>query len=836
MKIIKNMYLQLFLIFFASMIYAETTNIHIPFIKNNNLYPKNIFYFTKTYNGNVFIDKKGEIIYSVNSVRFVEKFNIKNINVKSVEKSNVKVNFLYGNNANNWREGMETDRIIRLNDNNSNIEVLLKSRNNNIEKIFMLKPGVSLKKCRASFSKDSELHINASGELTVLKYNEELKFSKPVAYQYINGNKVFYPCSYILTGDYGYGFDVNGYNENLPLFIDPLISSVYIGGTEDDVANDIVIDNNGYIYITGSTLSSYFPVTKYSADKSINGGKDVFVCKLDSNLQLISATFLGGAGNDTGNSIAVDKSNNIYIIGETFSSNFPVIPGNVQTVFKGVSDAFIIKLDSSLSSVLSSTFLGGGYEDIGEDIVIDSDGAILVTGETDSTDFPVSATAPNSVSNGYRDIFVAKLNDSLTILSGSTFVGGEFEDYAGGIATDSENNIYVAASNVKESGYEDLSIYKFNSALTSLVSEKNISGKYDDVPTDIIIDKNDNIFVTGYTQSGDFPVTSTAFDTSFNGGAFDKDGFILKTNKNLSILYSTFFGGNNDDVPSKAVLGIDGGIYVTGHTKSGDFPVDTIGYDTTINGYNDIFIIEFADNLASIEASTFIGGNLDDFGTGIIADKTGNVFITGYSESNNFPVTNQSTEKGNDDVIISKLTSNLSFSVLPDGQVFTLVFASSGEWKLCSVPLNSELSVTKFSNAKTVWKWDANDKSWKIWSPVDSIKNLISQYGMKTFNTLVPGEGFWINSNNNLSFYLSGNNYGLENASVVSGWNLLGTGKDISVSEITTKDSSVKSVWKWSNGAWKIWSPVDSIKNLISQYSIDTFTTIEQGVGFWVNK
>ena len=818
----------------SSLLFSQSA-LNVPFVKNSGILNDNVSFFIKTYAGNVLILNTSEIIYKLKSAEFSEKFDLESVDVEGVEQNLCKINLLYSADKKKWHTGITTFNSLQLNSASAPVHILLRAESKNFEKIFKFKKNFPLETFSISLKNIDSLSVD-NGELIIFKNGNEVKFSKPLAYQFIDGEKVFYEAEYTVAGKTSYTFHVKGYDKSLPLFIDPLLVSVYIGGTEEDIANDITSDSNGNIYITGSTLSSYFPTGKYGADKTINGAKDVFVCKLDKNLQILSATFIGGTKNDIANSIAVDKNGNVFVTGETFSSDFPVVYGAVKPSFSGVSDAFVVKLNSSLTSFLAGTFLGGSYEDIGKSIYINSNGCVIVGGETDSSDFfPVASNGYDTIPNGYRDIFAVKLNSELSLIGGATFLGEEYEDYMGGIAVDSNDNIYVAGANVKKNGYEDFTIYKLSSDLSQLKISKSFSGKYDDFPTDIKIN-NENVFVAGFTQSNDFSVTSGSFDSLFNGGAFDKDGFLLKTDLELNLLASTFIGGNSYDIVNKICFGADGGIYVTGVTKSSNFPVIAGAYDESINGYKDIFISKFSPDLKNLSASTFLGGGLDDFGNSVTVDMEGNVYVTGFSESNNFPVTGSDVYKGNDDVVVAKLTSNLSLSVMPDGQFFNLSFSSSGEWKLCSLPLDTSLNVEKFSSVKTVWKWKTNEKAWEIWSPLESLKNLVSQYGMSTFSFLEPGEGFWINSDKDVSYYLSGIDYGVEKFTITSGWNLAGAGKTINVAELYAKEPNIKTVWVWNNGSWKIWSPDDSINSLVSQYGMATFSLIEKGQGFWINR
>ncbi len=160
-------------------------------------------------------------------------------------------------------------------------------------------------------------------------------------------------------------------------------------------------------------------------------------------------------------------------------------------------------------------------------------------------------------------------------------------------------------------------------------------------------------------------------------------------------------------------------------------------------------------------------------------------------------------------------------------------------WNLTSLPVDSgspeNVSIFYNDNISTVWKWSGN--SWKIWSPIQQIKDLITQYGITQITTLEKGEGFWVNAKGSATINItSGNEYGIDILSPSTGWNLLGTGKNTELSEIESVFSNIKTVWEWSGNSWKIWSPIQQIKNFITQYGITQITTLKKGEGFWVNK
>ena len=411
-----------------------------------------------------------------------------------------------------------------------------------------------------------------------------------------------------------YGFRVASYDKTKELIIDPLLASTYLGGSSYDYAYGIALDSSGNVYVAGDTESSDFPMAIGIYDTSYNGSSDVFVSKLDSELtNLLTFTYLGGSNIDHGYAIDLDSRNNVYVTGVTQSSNFPTTKGAYETTRVGYEDVFISKLDDSLSNLLASTYLGGSSGDRGYAIVLDINNNVYVTGSTSSNtnDFPTTIGAYDTKSGG---IFISKLDGSLSNLLASTFLGGNL-GYA--IAIDSSSNVYIT-------GYT-------------------------------------------YTYSSDFPTTIGAYDTS-GGGSYD--AFVSKLDSTLSSLQaSTYLGGSSGDTGRGIALDSNNNVYVTGATKSSNFPTTKGAYNTSggASSYNyDVFVSKLDNSLSSLHASTYLVGSNDDRGYAITIDSNDNVYIAGFTKSSDFPVTSNAYDTSgedssyNYDVFVSKLDSSLS--------------------------------------------------------------------------------------------------------------------------------------------------------------------------------
>jgi hypothetical protein len=313
--------------------------------------------------------------------------------------------------------------------------------------------------------------------------------------------------------------------------------STYLGGKGDEVGNHIVVDGYGNAYVTGFTSSDPFPGTPGGYQAKYQGMNDAFVTELNAAGSVVQSTYLGGAAADDGLGVALDRSGNVWVTGETNSDPFPTTANAYQNKYKGNNDAFVVELNGSLTTLLYSTYLGGSGTDYGTGIAVDGSGNVYVTGVTNSTDFPTTYGASQpTFGGGTYDAFVTKL-DAYGALVYSTYVGGAGEDVPEGIAVDSSGNAYI----------------------------------------------------TGYTTSANFPTTYDAYQTTYGGGT---DAFVTKLNAaGTALLYSTYLGGTGyDDGQGIAVHGDD--VFVTGFTSSTNFPLTDNAYQT-YQGMTDAFVTKF---------------------------------------------------------------------------------------------------------------------------------------------------------------------------------------------------------------------------------------------------
>ncbi len=453
-------------------------------------------------------------------------------------------------------------------------------------------------------------------------------------YQEVDGIRQAVPGQFRLLGQDEVGFQMGAYDASLPLTIDPvLVYSTYLGGVGNDNVPAISVDGSGNAYIIGTTDSNNFPTTNGAYQTNFSG-KGVFVAKLNATgTGLIYSTYLGGNDDvNFGNAIAVDGAGNAYITGYTQSSNFPTTNGALQTTHSndgGKGDAFVTKLNATGSLLIYSTYLGGNFYDNGQAIAVDGSGDAYITGSTGSTNFP---TTTGAYQTSYASTFITKLNPTGTALIYSTFLGGNSGNVAYGVAVDDSGNAYVTGSTGMDfptttgafqtshannaGGGDDAFISKLNPTGTALLYSTFLGGTGEDVGQSVAVDGSGNAYVTGYTSSTKFPVTTGAYETNLGGGNIS--AFVTKLNAaGTSLIYSTYLAGNGREYGYGIAVDGNGDAYVTGQTSSTNFPITSGAFQTSHasdGGADDAFVTKLNPTGTALMYSTYLGGDGEDIG------------------------------------------------------------------------------------------------------------------------------------------------------------------------------------------------------------------------------
>ena len=466
-------------------------------------------------------------------------------------------------------------------------------------------------------------------------------------------------CNWVVNKNNELTLSIGSYNKTNTLIIDPLIYSTYIGGSNYEMAEDVAVNNIGEAFITGSTQSPNFDFTVGGYQTMFNGIWDCFISKINSTGgSLIYSTFIGGSSSDMSNSIVVDKVGNSYITGATSSTNYYVTAGAYQTTQTN-GDVFVSKLNSSGTALIYSTYIGGTDGEVAYSITIDAQDNAYITGVTTSLDYDVSSGAFQIVhSGGIEDAFITKLNPIGSTLVYSTLLGGFYRDCGYSITIDSLKNAYVTGythsadfpttvgafqtlstnSNVM---YNDIFLTKINANGTNLLYSTFIGGSDGDVGTGIEVDIYGNAYIAGISLSIDFPVTSGVVQSTI-GGTSDPDCVIVKVNPSgNSLVFSTYFGGINFDRAMGIALDHNLDILITGYTASANLYTTVSALQPSITGFgnSDAFLTKINNAGTIIMYSTFLGGSMWDESHDITIDSLDKIYLTGMTESTNFPVT-----------------------------------------------------------------------------------------------------------------------------------------------------------------------------------------------------
>ena len=434
------------------------------------------------------------------------------------------------------------------------------------------------------FDGADSLTVNAKGAVTAAVSGESFRIDTPEIYQDWDGQRQRVQGRFVRKGRFRVGFQVASYDKRLPLIIDPtVVCSTVVGGSASDYGAGVAVDSAGNIYLAGTTSSLDFP-TSAGAVKTANGGKNLFVTKLNSTATaVIYSTYVGGSGSDVPTGIAVDSSGNVVVAGYTSSSNFPLVNPVASALGSGVI-GFVLKINASGTALLYSTYLGGagsGYSHV-YGLALDAAGNAYAAGSTNSSSFPVSASAfsgplPAQAAGLFSTsvAFLSKLSGAGVVSYASLIGSAE----ARSVAVDGSGAAYLTGYTTSFafpvttgptlSGARDAFVAKVNPAGSALVYSILIGGSNSETGRAIAVDSNGSAYLTGDTNSVDFPVTAGAAQTQFGGG---RDGFAVRLRADgASLTYATYLGGRNDDLPYSIALDSSGNAVIVGQNRLSQF-------------------------------------------------------------------------------------------------------------------------------------------------------------------------------------------------------------------------------------------------------------------------
>ena len=642
------------------------------FIANQGQWPDQVHFLAKTRGVNVWITTGG-IIYDyyrftgtsaegrVNGQVVAMSFgqSVSPVQFKSHYRSGCYFNYFTGMQPAGWATRVPAYQSVSIQNIYPGIDMELSLDRGQVRYDFIVRPGADPQQIKLTFSGANKISVLHNNLVLTTSIGDRIQ-GELHAVQ--NGQSV--ACQMIMTGENTAGFHITSYNPTQMLRIDPLVFSTYLGGNSEEQAMDIAVDENDQIYLGGYTWSTDFPTTNGAYQHDLKGASDAFIsCFTANGNELLFTTFLGGSLQDVAYAM-VYKDEKIFLTGTTFSDDFPVTGGAFQDENKLGGDLFIASMSADGSTLNFSTYVGG----LGNDIPLDLEAgqSLLIGGRTTSSDFPVTGDAYDATydAGGLADGFIIKmsLNGAMEYAS---YLGSTGEDQVTGVAWDptSSSTFYLTGQTTSAdfpvsadamdnvlgadgSNNQDAFVMKFTN--NQLNYSTFLGGTSTDYANSVIIGSNHRIMIAGTTWSTDFPTTADALRKSREGIYQDAYVTILLPDGiagTQDLLYGTYLGGYDEDEATDLYLDSNNHLYVTGYTHSPDFHVTGDAVSTEAIGNKDVFLIRFNITNHNLEYATFLGGSFDDKGLGLAQKSNGEILVTGYTYSFNYPVTDQAYDK-----------------------------------------------------------------------------------------------------------------------------------------------------------------------------------------------
>jgi len=511
--------------------------------------------------------------------------------------------FFIGNDPAKWRTGVRSYAEIVYENLYDGIGLVYRIGPGGLKYDFTVQPEANLSRIRMTYDGIDALDV----------YPESLVLNTLAGK--VQDNEIFataggnpLSCEFARVGIRSVGFACDAWDHDQALVIDPLLWATFFGGSDGDTLATVALNSSGNPILAGSTMSTDFPATPGAFSTSYSGASDGMVAMLSTDgSSLLWATYIGGFVDEGVSSIALDAMGNVVMTGTTASPDFPTTPGAHQQALSFPNDAFVTKLGADGSSLIWSTYLGAGGDETAYEIALDSSGNAVVVGMTSSTSAFATAGAYDITQNGLDDAFLAKLSADGSSLMWATYLGGDSIDVALAVALDGSGNVVVC----------------------------------------------------GQTSSRNFPVTPGAYDETMNA---EFDAYLAKISADgSSLLWATFLGGSGfNDFAWDIVLDGSGNPVVAGFTDSPDFPVTPGAYDTSYGGGFDAFVAKMSSDGSTLAWATYLGGSGDERAYAIALGSSGNPFVTGRTDSTDFPTTPGAYDRtydGDNDTYVAKLNA-----------------------------------------------------------------------------------------------------------------------------------------------------------------------------------
>ncbi len=578
----------------------------------------------------------------------------KNTKIVAESQLNSTSSYFYSQDKSTWFQGVPHYKSVSYKEIYPGIDLKYYGTKQNIEYDFIVKAGKNTDPIEMTFDGIENITLDSHGNAILNFNNHQLVHRKPIAYQLINGRRIVVPARYELRSHDGIsstvnlGFKIDSWDKKHDLIIDPVIAySTQMGGDLFDAGGDVTVDQFGNAYTVSHTFSSNELQSQaglYSCENACKS--DVVVSKFGTDgEQVLWTVLLSGSGDEDGLGIEVDSLGNTFVAGWTDSLDFPTLNA-VDDSLNGLSDGFLTKISATGTELLFSTYFGSGRSEVITDIAKSNNGNIYVSGRTSS---------PNELSNSHSHVietngFISQFSDDGSVLHFTKYIGGSRYDSIDAIAVDRNNNIFFTGTTNSEDfpvvtalypelqGVSDAFVGKMDASGT-LIFNSYLGGGLAESAKDIALDKSGNPVVTGVTTSSDFPLNNPLFAEAA-GTINDWDTFISRLNKDgTQLLSSTYIGGNQGDYVSSLTLDNNNNIYISGYTLSNNFPTQN-ALNSTLNGRSDLFISKLSPTADELLYSTYFGGSGDESQSNIAVDSAGSLYMTGLTYSTDFLNTN----------------------------------------------------------------------------------------------------------------------------------------------------------------------------------------------------
>jgi len=672
----------------ASVIRAQAleklAGIDIPFVANEGQFDPAVAFSAPTLSGKVFVTRAGQIVYSLSGNRenapgwtLTESFAGGNPRPRSGKAAVTRVSYFLGADAARWRSSLSTYESLELGEVWRGVNVSLRPHGRRVEKVFTIAPGASPESIRIRIDGAVRLRVAGSGELIAETDLGDATLSAPIAYQERGDERIPVAVAYRLE-DSRYGFRLGALDPTLPLVIDPLLQSTFVGGSDQDEVFAVTSHPaTGEILVAGIASSTNFPGVVGGVQPGFGGGgSDAVVARFNSRLTvLLQATYLGGDAGELAWAIGVNPATgDVLVTGDTGSTDFPGTSGGAQPAGGGGEDVFVARLDPSLRTLRQSTYLGGTGTDTPRGLAVDPNtGDVLVAGLTFSLNFPGTL---GGAQTAFGSGFAARLNSGLTTLEQTTFLG-TIDDVAVSIAIHpGTGEILVAgrtgwsvfpgtASGAQPTfgGFQDGFVARLNPALTEVLGSSYLGGSGLDALVSLAVSSTGDVLVAGLTNSTNLPGTAGGAQTALGG---DFDGFAARFDSTLgTLLQSTYYGGSGGDVVNAMTIHpVSGEVFIAGASASGNLPSTSGGVQINQAFPPDAFVARLNPTLTASLQATYLGGRDVDTARAIsIHTISGEVLLAGGTTSGDFPGTSggaQATIGGLSDGLVARLSEDLA--------------------------------------------------------------------------------------------------------------------------------------------------------------------------------